>query len=155
MMAPVLQNIDERVSHFARCAEGPCVIATSPDASPPPEGPIDSFGEPDDESLYPSRERPSPVRLNNEMNVVGLYGEVEDADSVPRAPGEAAPERQEQVITAQRGEVGASAERHVRRMPWHVIRPRTVGNADLPARGLPAGAGSAAAPGGRAELELK
>jgi hypothetical protein len=47
-----------------------------------------------------------------------------------------------------------SAERHVRRVPGHVVRPRSVRDTDPLARGLPPGAGAAAAPGARPEYEL-
>ena len=47
-----------------------------------------------------------------------------------------------------------SAERYVRRVPRHVIRPGAVGNTDPPARGLPSGAGAAPSPAARREFEL-
>ena len=73
------------------------MVPISPDASP---GSIDSLGEPDDEALEPSRERRSRVGLDDEVKVVGLDGEVEDADSASRALGQAAAERRERLITA-------------------------------------------------------
>ena len=70
------------------------MVPISPDASP---GSIDSLGEPDDEALARA---PFARRLDDEVKVVGLDGEVEDADSASRALGQAAAERRERLITA-------------------------------------------------------
>ena len=76
------------------------MVPISPDASPSAEGSIDSLGEPDDGALEPSRERRSRVGLDDEVKVVGLDGEVEDADSASRALCQAAAERRDRLITA-------------------------------------------------------
>src|SRR5262249_28172899 len=103
VMLPVLQNGDETVSHLARRPECPRVIATSPDASAPPDRPIDSPGEPDDEPLHASRERPGPIGLDDQVKVAGLHGEVKDAESTPRTLRQAVAERLEELMWTERG----------------------------------------------------
>jgi hypothetical protein len=77
----VLQDIDERVSYLARCPERPGMISVAPETSGPAERAVDSLREPDGEPLEPPRECFSTLRFDDQVNVIGLYGEVENAES--------------------------------------------------------------------------
>ena len=59
------------------------MIPIAPHVSPAAEGPVDSLRESDGESLEPPGERRPAVSLDDHVKVVGLNGEVKDADSAP------------------------------------------------------------------------
>jgi hypothetical protein len=57
------------------------MIPITPETSGPAEGPVDSLGEPDGESLEAPRERASTLRLDDHVHVVALHREVENPES--------------------------------------------------------------------------
>jgi hypothetical protein len=89
MFPPVLQDVDERKTHFARGCERPRVIAVPPHRPPPAESAVHRTREPDREALNAPRERAAIVRFEDEMDVVRLDGELEDAEALPRSPRQA------------------------------------------------------------------
>ena len=153
MPAPVLEDVDQRVSYLAR-PECPRVVPLTPHASPPAEGLVDPLRESDGESLEAPRECRAAVGLDDHVEVVGLHGEVKHAEAASRALCQASAKDRKEQISPQGGQGTPGSKGHVQRMPGDVLRSRPVGDTDLPARGLPSGTGAAAAPGARAELEL-
>src|SRR6266850_2274062 len=86
--------------------------------------------------------------------MVGLHGELKHAEAASRALCQASAKDRKEQISPQGGQGTPDSKCHMQRLPGDVLRPRPVGDTDLPARAFPAGAGAATAPGARAELEL-
>src|SRR5262245_7496109 len=61
VLEPVLQTVDERVAHLARCAQPVRVIAIRPHASVPPEDAVDGLGHAHRESLASAGETAGAV----------------------------------------------------------------------------------------------
>jgi hypothetical protein len=78
------------------------MVSIGPETSGPAEGPVDSLRKPDGESLEAPRERPSTVRLDDHVDVVGLHRKVKNPESAPRALREAAAEDLEETVSPQR-----------------------------------------------------
>jgi hypothetical protein len=55
--------------------------AAAPHATSPGGGPVDGPGAASGESLYPSHEREGRVSLDDEVDVIALDREVDDAES--------------------------------------------------------------------------
>ena len=101
MLTHVLQDVDERVSHFARGSEWPGMISVAPETSVPAENPVDSLREPDGESLEATGERFSTVRLDDHVEVIGLDGKLENAESRPGTLRKATAQDREDSISPQ------------------------------------------------------
>ena len=80
----VHQHVHDRVSHFARRRERASMKSIVPDRAPSPEHAIDGMGKPACQPHEPARKRALVVRLDEQVEVVGLHGEVHHAK--PRAP---------------------------------------------------------------------
>ena len=81
MLPPVLKHVHEGMAHLARCPQQPCVIAVGPDLSGAPENAVDGLRESDREPLEPTHQtHTAAVGLDDEMNVVGLDGELQNPE---------------------------------------------------------------------------
>ena len=83
--------------------------AAAPDGSAPSEGSVQCAREPDQQSRHPSGERNTVERFDDQVDVIGLDRELQDAKPRARGPGDASPQRQKQPLLAQAGQApGAS-----------------------------------------------
>jgi len=77
VLAKVLQDVDERMTHLARCRERASVIAVHPDSTATSERPIDRLRDADRESLYAAPQLAVRFGFHQQMNVVVLHAEVQ------------------------------------------------------------------------------
>ena len=110
--------------------------------------------ETDGQPLQASRETLLTLRLHEEMDVINLDAELEDAEASPRSFTKAAAKGREDPVSAQGRQPLLDAQRHVHRVARVVGWPLPVRYVDSLARRLPPGAGPASAPGPGTELEL-
>jgi hypothetical protein len=83
MLSEVLEHVHERVPHLARRPQQVRVVAPIPDPSPPLQYAVDGAGHPDRESLHPAREPRRCICLHQQMEMIGLNAEVEQAEGTP------------------------------------------------------------------------
>ena len=76
MLAPILKDIHEAVPHLAWTSKGSRVEAVAPDLAALPEDAVHRLGKPDPEALEAAGERAPVLRLDHEVNVIGLNREV-------------------------------------------------------------------------------
>jgi len=86
MFSKVLQHVDECVTHLARCRERPRVISAGPHIPAPSEHAVDGLRDADSEALKPSLERGVSIAFDEQMDVVGLHAELEQAKRRLRCP---------------------------------------------------------------------
>ena len=79
MFAPILQYIDQSISDLAWRPEGSRMKALGPKASAPPEDSVHAFGDPNGKALEPARESAAIQRLDEQVHVIALDGEVQYA----------------------------------------------------------------------------
>jgi hypothetical protein len=79
------------------------MVAVRPDATNAPKPPVDPFRQPDAQPLHPATECPRPVRLDEEVHVIRLHGEVHHAERGRGARREATTDPREESVAAQRG----------------------------------------------------
>jgi hypothetical protein len=82
VLAKVEEDIDEPAPSLGGRAERVSVIATVPDVPPPTDGTIDRLGATGGQALQASDEGDRVVALDDEVNVIGLHREVDDAERV-------------------------------------------------------------------------
>ena len=126
-----------------------------PDASAPPEhavhGPCDADGQP----LNPAREHANIHRLDEEMNVIPLHRELQNAQAAARRARQPAADGREELLGAERREPMASPQRHVYGMASVVRGSRAMRYAGLSTRRLATGAVALSAPRPRVKLQLE
>jgi hypothetical protein len=93
MLPAVQQDVDERVPNLTRRSQRAAVISVGPDVPGTSEPAVDCLRESDPESLHPAYEGPRPVRLDQQMDVVRLHGELHDAKIEAPACGEGVVDR--------------------------------------------------------------
>jgi hypothetical protein len=77
MLASVVQDVDQRISYFARRPERASMVAIAPDASMSAEGAIDGLRQADRQALDAARESCGVVRFDEQVHVVVLHAVVE------------------------------------------------------------------------------
>ena len=129
MLAPVLQDVDERMPYFARRRERAHVVSVRPDGPVAAEHPVDRLGDANREALNAAPERIGRVRFQEEMDVVSLDTVVEQAEPVPRHLRERSSDRDEDVATPERRHAVPCAQRDVHRTAPVVHRTANVRDA--------------------------
>jgi hypothetical protein len=81
VLAEVVQHVHEGIPYLARRAEHAGVISVAPDSATPPEHPIHGFRDADCEPTDTALEARRLVCFDQEMQVVNLNAEVQDAKS--------------------------------------------------------------------------
>jgi hypothetical protein len=154
MLARVVEDVDERVTHFTRRPQQARVVAIAPDASAPTEDAVDRLRQSNREALDAAREPCDGIRLDDEMQVVALHAVVQDAEAWCPERSERMTDRRYRVVVAERGEVRRRAKGDVRRATT-VVRltpPMRYGATSRQRR--TSGAAATATPGAEWELEL-
>jgi len=82
MLPEVEENVDEAIAHFARRGEGARMIAIAPDGTPAAPDAIEGACCPAGEAVETAAQLVGGARFYEQVNVVGLDGEVHDAESV-------------------------------------------------------------------------
>jgi hypothetical protein len=144
---PVLEYVDERVSNLAWRRQSPGVMAIAPDHSVSAESAIHRPCNADRKSLESACERRGPVRLHQQVQMIRLHRELEDAKARSRRSGECPANGSEEPSISQRGYSRPDSQRRVRRTSGIVRHPTAMRNAGTASRcRLPARSGSTATP---------
>jgi hypothetical protein len=77
----ILQHVDERVTHLARCREVTRVMPLCPDASAPPERPIHRLRHPDRQSLDAAAKHHGVISFDEHMHVIDLDAELKKSEA--------------------------------------------------------------------------
>jgi len=151
----ILEYVDQSIPDLARGFERPHVITIAPDSPAAAEDPVHRLGESDREALDAPGKRAAVLRLDDEVKVIALHGELQDPEAATRSQYQAAAEGAEESIPAQRGQHTLGTQGHVRGVPGLVRRPSPVRDADLTSGRFAASSGAAATPSAGAKLELR
>ena len=84
VLAPVAENVDERIANLARSSEPTSVIAVRPDRTPPTQHAVDGLRHSYRQSLNTVHQARMGVSLDQEMYVVDLNAEVKESESSVR-----------------------------------------------------------------------
>jgi hypothetical protein len=154
VLAPVVEDVDERVPNFARRAENPGVEAIRPHAPVTAERAVHRLGDPDGESLDPTCEPHWCVRLDQQVHVVALNAEVDDPKAVATCGGQGGTDRSEDATLSKGRESRRRTQRHVRGAAPIMDDASDVRDQATTWSGLPPGAATAATPRRDGKLEL-
>jgi hypothetical protein len=113
MLAEVEEHVNKAPAYLARCGQRVGVVAVVPDRAPASAGAIDRAGTSNGEALQSAGEGERSVGFGNEVEVVGLDGEVDQAEAAAAGGGEGPLEGGEHGWRPKRREAGAGAERDV------------------------------------------
>jgi hypothetical protein len=95
MLPEVEQHVDHARSHLPRGRERTDVVAITHDLPLATEGAIDGERQPDGEPVHAAAGTPRLIALDDEVPVIMLDREMDDAESIERRPRDGAPERPE------------------------------------------------------------
>src|SRR5689334_10815798 len=155
MLSKIREHVQRRKAHLARRLERAPVPALGPQRTPARKHIVHVASHADGDAAHTARKRTFIARFHDEMDVIALYGEVDDTEAVWRAPGgthQCEPHDRKQELTAKRSQT--SAQRHVHGLALAVHRACTVRRARTPS-GLSPCAHALAAPSVRErETEL-
>jgi hypothetical protein len=154
MLPPVVEHVDERVAHLAWSTKEPGVKTIHPDASVATERTVDGFGDADGESLEPAGESHGRVRFDEQVQMVPLDAEVNNAETHAARGRQGATDGHKRPILAKRRKAGDRAQRHVCRTTTVVGRAAVMRHIATAGGGLAPGAASATSPGPDRELQL-
>ena len=98
VFAPILQDVQERVPDLARRSERMGMIAIGPDWTATGKRAVDRLGDPDRQALSTAREPRRPIRLQQQVEMIGLDTVVEETEVVSRGGGERAADRGEEPL---------------------------------------------------------
>jgi hypothetical protein len=117
VVASVLQDVDEGVPDFTRREECPRVVAVGEQRADAAPEPVEAARDADQQTLNASRERAAIARLDDQVEVVRLDGEVDQPEpEAVRAGGECALEGASCGVVAQVRQTGSHARGDVHRM---------------------------------------
>jgi hypothetical protein len=80
VFSKILQHVDECVTHLARRRERPRVISVGPHLTAPSEEAIGRLGDAYRKALEAAPERDVSVAFDEQMDVIGLHAELEQAE---------------------------------------------------------------------------
>ena len=123
------------------------MVAIAPYASASAKRSIDGPCDADGETLNAASETRRSLRLDEEMHVIHLDAEMENAKRVVGCARHRVTNGAEWSRAAQRRDVGAGAQCHVHGTARVVQRPRPMHDGSPSRRRLPAGPGTTIAPG--------
>ena len=82
MVRAIVEDVVERVGHFARRAQAAGEEAVVEDRAPADQGEVDALGDGDAQPLHAAREALELVCLDDHVDVGTLHGEVDQAEAV-------------------------------------------------------------------------
>ena len=80
MLAPVVEDVDQRVPHFARRPQKARVISIGPNVPAPAQSSIDGAGHTDREAAHTTLEPRRRVRFHQQMQMIPLNAELKNAE---------------------------------------------------------------------------
>jgi hypothetical protein len=116
MLAAVHQHVDESISDRPQRRECPGVIAIAPHGAAASERTIDGPRDTNGETANTADESVAVVRLRDQVQVIVLNAEVDDAEAVPRSHGKGTADRRKDAGGPQAGDCRTGAQRDVHRM---------------------------------------
>ena len=148
MLFEVHQNVDQRVAYRARRRQRARVVAIAPDPAAPPEYVVHRAGETNGQTANAAGERFPVIGLDDEMDVLVLDAELEDAKADARRRGQCAADGGKDARRSETAKRLLGAQRDVQGMRGTVFRATTMGYAPAAAgRRLSSCAGPVSAPG--------
>ena len=126
MLADVENHIDDSIAYFARRRERASMITTRPYRASSAQNAIGRARHPNGQGRHASAERLPVVSLHEEVHVVVLYREVQDAKPGARSLRESATNRGKNRLPAQTRQGSYDAQSHVDRLPSMVRRALVV-----------------------------
>jgi hypothetical protein len=157
VLSVIHEHVGERALDLARRGERDAVPAIAPDGALALERLVDGAREADDEPAHAAAERGGVARLDQHVHVIGLHGEVDDAECTPRAaavggPAERFADACEHPLPTKAAD--PRAERDMHRVLAAMRRPRAMRRARTRSLGRAAGAAARPAVGAVGEREL-
>jgi hypothetical protein len=134
---PILKNVNQYIADFARRLQGTRVIAAGKYPPPATEQAIDRTSDPDRESGGAARKRRLVLRLDEQVQMVGLHGELHDPKGRRRGLQKAAADRGEHDLLPQRRQSASHSQGQMQRMPGLVLGTRPVRNSPPATRRAP------------------
>jgi hypothetical protein len=154
MLLDVVEYVHEHVADLARRPQQAGVVPIGPNGAATATQPIHEAGDSDGEPAHTTLEPRRPVRLHQQMQMILLDAELQNAEPLARPGTERVPDGNEKPFAPEGRDIGARPERDVgrtSRFVWGAAHMRYV---PAPLARLAAGAIASAAPGLRAELQL-
>jgi hypothetical protein len=103
VLAKIQKDVDKSVADFARGAESSSMIAVGEDLALADECSVDRVRETNGDSCHPTGKSDPIVGFYDQMNVIGLCGEMHDAKPIaPRFDESAAKRREDQLLAKAR-----------------------------------------------------
>jgi len=152
VLLEVHQNVDDCMTHGARCRERSRMVPLIPDRTATTERAVDCACDSDGEPSHAARQTPAVICLDDEMNVIVLDRIVNDPETTVGGRDQCTPEARENPARAEAADGSRRPERDVHGMGGAVGKTRAMRHAGSASRGqLPAGAAPSATPrlGGR------
>jgi hypothetical protein len=128
--------------------------SVGPDPTSPPQRSIDCLRNTYRQPLHAGAESARIVRFDEQMNVIGLHAELQEAKPGGGRSRQGSSHHAEYGVAAQRAELRSRPQRDVRWAPRNMPRPRTMRDCASPRARLSARAGTKAPPRSRSEHEL-
>src|SRR5687767_248223 len=155
MFAEIREHVEESVADLTGRREGLHVVTVAPDAALVPRHAVDGASEADREAAHAAGERLVVRSLDDEVDVIVLDGEVDDAEERPRGEANGPLDRAEDAAASQRPHVPHRPQRGVEGFPSTELGALAVGKRrPYPRRALAPGVLALAAPGGQVERKL-
>src|SRR2546425_115236 len=148
MLAAVHQYVDQHVAHRSRGGERPGMISIPPDGTPPIERAVHRPRHADGQAPEAAAERQRIIRLDDQMQVIVLDAEVQEAEVTVGHRSEGAADGREDSAGPQAADGRPRTERDVHGVRADVRGPRTMRDTRAAAwGGLPSGPRPTATPG--------
>jgi hypothetical protein len=100
VLAEVLEDVDEGIPNLARLPQHVRVIPSIPNAPSPSQHAVDGSRDANGNALHTAREPRRRIRLHEQMEMIGLDAEVDEAKGVPRGRAKGASYGPEQRMAA-------------------------------------------------------
>lgn len=124
VLPEVEQHVDQPSPSLRGRSKGVRMIAAVPDGAPAPDGPIDCLRAPHSQPLEPSHERERDVALDEEVDVIALHREVNDAERFFVRGRQRTLHERKHARRSQRRQASARPQSHMHRPSSPVPRPR-------------------------------
>jgi hypothetical protein len=154
MLLEIHENVDERVPCFAGRAERVSVIAIAPNSPVAPGHTIHRARQTDRQAGHSAGKRDFVMRLDDEVQVIGLHGEVNHPEPRARGVPECASKACEYDLSAQIRNGLTCTHRNMHGMVLIVFWPSPMGNRRASGRPLAPRPFPPTAPPGEGKLEL-
>ena len=146
MLPNILEDVHECIPDLAGSPECARVVAVRKDLSAAAGGAIDQLRNANGEALQTAAQCGRTVGFDEQIDVIPLHAEVQEAKSFSGNSDESFTHGTENVVAPQRRQILTGPERHVDRTVRIVQRPSSMGDAPSPRSGLTSSAFSPAAP---------